>query len=236
MPPEQPTTAARPHPAPRPGGPDDRAGAAQARDAVRRAILDGEYLPGERLVEASLCERFGVSRFLVRTALQDLAAEGLVEVRRNRGAHVRKVSISEAVEITEVRMAVEGLVAGRAATLVTDDECSDLDEIGLLMQRAVTAGEFRRYSELNQRLHSAIRDIAAHRTANTIIETMHGQLVRHQYALSLLPGRPEASLPQHLRIIEAIRARNPQEAETAMREHIASIIEALRSLDGTRLA
>ena len=65
---------------------------------------------------------------------------------------------------------------------------------------------------------------------------MHGQLVRHQYALSLLPGRPDASLPQHLRIIEAIRARDPETAEAAMRAHIASVIEALRSLDGIGLA
>jgi DNA-binding FadR family transcriptional regulator len=59
---------------------------------------------------------------------------------------------------------------------------------------------------------------------------MRGQLVRHQFALSLLPGRPEVSLPQHLGIIEAIRARDPKAAELAMREHIASVIDALRGL------
>ena len=128
--------------------------AVRARDKLREAILHGEYLPGERLVEAQLCERLGVSRFNARTALQDLVAEGLVEIQRNKGAHVRKVSIDEAVEITEVRMVLEGLVAARAATLVTDEQASELDEIVLLMRRAVTAGEFRRYSDLNQRLHS----------------------------------------------------------------------------------
>src|SRR5690349_12905898 len=143
-----------------------------ARDELRNAILNGEYLPGERLVEAQLCERLGVSRFNVRAALQDLAADGLVKVERNKGAHVRKVSIEEAVEITEVRMVVEGLVAARAATLVTDEQASELDEMGLLMRRAVNAGEFRRYSDLNQRLHSLIRRIAGHRTADGIIETL----------------------------------------------------------------
>ena len=207
-----------------------------ARDVLRAAILDGEYLPGERLVEASLCVRLGVGRFAVRAALQDLVAEGLVEVRRNKGAHVRKISLAEAVEITEVRMVVEGLVAARAATRVTDDQASELDEIGLLMQRAVTAGEFRRYSDLNHRLHALIRDIAGHRTADTIIGTLRGQLVRRQFALSLLPGRPAQSLPQHQRIIDAIRARDPQRAEAAMREHIASVIEALRSLEEIGLA
>jgi DNA-binding GntR family transcriptional regulator len=197
---------------------------------LREAILRGEYLPGERLVEAQLCERLGASRFNVRAALQDLAGEGLVDVQRNRGAQVRKVSLDEAIEITEVRMVLEGLVAARAATRIGDEEASELDEIGLLMRRAVSAGEFRRYSDLNQRLHATVRRIAGHRAADGIIETLRGQLVRHQYMLSLLPGRPAISLPQHERIVAAIRSRDPVQAEAAMREHIASVIEALREM------
>jgi DNA-binding GntR family transcriptional regulator len=204
--------------------------AGKARDSLREAILRGEYLPGERLVEAQLCERLGTTRFNVRIALQDLAAEGLVEVQRNKGAQVRKVSLAEAIEITEVRMVLEGLVAARAAERVSDEDASELDEIGLLMRRAVSAGEFRRYSDLNQRLHGTIRRIAGHRAADRLIETLRGQLVRHQYMLSLLPGRPAISLPQHERIIAAIRARDPGQADAAMREHIASVIEALREM------
>lgn len=202
-----------------------------ARDGLREAILRGEYLPGERLVEAQLISRFAASRFTVRAALQDLAAEGLVRVERNRGAHVRKVSLAEAVEITEVRMVVEGLLAARAAERVGDEQAGELDEIGLLMRRAVEAGEHRRYSDLNQRLHALIREVAGHGTADRIVETLRGQLVRHQFMLSLLPGRPQASLPQHERIIAAIRDRDPKAAEAAMREHIASVIEALRAID-----
>jgi DNA-binding GntR family transcriptional regulator len=230
--PAQRNTASRP---PQPPAATATAGTA-ARDELRKAILDGIYLPGERLVEALLCEQFGASRFIIRAALADLAAEGLVEVRRNKGAHVRKISFDEAIEITEVRMALEGLVAARAATLVTDEQASELDEIALLMRRAVAAGEFRRYSDLNQRLHRLIQSIARHRTADRLIETMRAQLVRHQYTLSLLPGRPATSLPQHERIVEAIRARSPEAAEEAMRDHIASVIEALRTLEAVGLS
>lgn len=152
------------------------------------------------------------------------------------GADVRRIPLAEAVEITEARMALEGLVAARAAERVTDEQASELDEIGVLMRRAVTAGELRRYSELNERLHALIRSAARHRTADSLIATMRGQLVRHQYVPSLLPGRPAVSLSQHERIIEAIRARSPEAAEAAMRAHIASVIEALRSLDAIGLA
>jgi DNA-binding GntR family transcriptional regulator len=95
----------------------------------------------------------------------------------------------------------------------------------------VEAGEYRRYSDLNQRLHALIRAIADHRTADRIVATLRGQLVRHQFVLSLLPGRPQQSLPQHERVITAIRDGDPKAAESAMREHIASVIDALRSID-----
>jgi DNA-binding GntR family transcriptional regulator len=149
---------------------------------------------------------------------------------------VGKVSFEEAVEITEARMVLEGLVAARAAERVTDEEASELDEIGLLMRRAVAAGELRRYSELNERLHARIRAAARHRTADVLIATMHGQLVRHRFVLTLLPGRPAVSLPQHERIIEAVRARSPVDAERAMRAHIASVLDAIRSLDAVGLS
>ena len=205
--------------------------AAGALEALRRAILRGAYLPGERLVEAQLMERLAASRFTVRAALRELSAEGLVEMRRNRGAHVRKVSLVEAVEITEVRMVVEGLVAARAAERAGPGQAAELAEIGALMRRAVEAGEHRAYSDLNQRLHALIGRIAGHGTADRIVGTLRGQLVRHQFMLSLLPGRPQVSLPQHERIIAAIRDRDPAAAEAAMRDHIASVIDALRSID-----
>jgi len=76
--------------------------------AVRTAILQGEFAPGQRLIEADLCERFGTSRFVVRAALQELSAQGLVAFQRNRGARVREISLAEAIEITEVRKLLEG--------------------------------------------------------------------------------------------------------------------------------
>ena len=83
--------------------------------AIRDALLRGEYVPRQRLIEADLCEQFGAGRADVRSALRQLAVEGLVEIQRNRSARVREISFDEAVRITEVRMVVEGLIAARAA-------------------------------------------------------------------------------------------------------------------------
>jgi DNA-binding GntR family transcriptional regulator len=198
--------------------------------ALRAAILRGEFVPRQRLVEADLCERFGESRFIVRTVLQDLAAQGLVEFQRNRGARVREISLAEAIEITEVRKVLEGLAASRAAERVTPAEAVVLQNIVADMRAAVSRAELLRYSELNASLHAAIRDIAAHETSARLLRQLRDQTVRHQFSLSLLPGRPAVSLPQHEAIVAAVTARDPAAAGRAMQEHLQSVIGALVAL------
>jgi len=199
-------------------------------EALRAAILNGEYAPRQRLVEVDLCERFGTSRFILRSALQELAAQGLVEFQRNRGARVREVSIDEAIEITEVRVLLEGLLAARAAERVTKTEAAMLRNLVKDMRAAVAKSELLTYSDLNARLHSAIRDIAAHETAARLLRQLRDQTVRHQFSLSLVPGRPSVSLPQHEAIVAAITARKPDAAQQAMQEHLQSVIQAFQAL------
>ena len=120
---------------------------------IRTAIFEGDFSPNQRLVEADLSEEFNASRSAVRAALQDLANQGLVERIQNRGARVRAVSLDEAIEITEVRMAVEGICAAKAAQLVTGDDIKALIEIRDGMGNAVDAADVFTYSDLNQQLH-----------------------------------------------------------------------------------
>jgi DNA-binding GntR family transcriptional regulator len=103
------------------------------------------------------------------------------------------------------------------------------------MRIAVDKSELLTYSELNARLHAAIRDIGAHETASRLLRQLRDQTVRHQFSLSLVPGRPAVSLPQHEAIVAAIVAREPDAAEQAMRAHLHSVIEAFRALSAAAL-
>jgi DNA-binding GntR family transcriptional regulator len=203
--------------------------------ALRAAILAGEYAPRQRLVEIDLCERFGTSRFILRTALQELAAQGLVEFQRNRGARVRDVSLAEAIEITEVRILLEGHLAARAAERVTKSEAASLRKIVRDMRTAVQKSELLTYSDLNAALHGTIRDVASHETTARLLRQLRDQTVRHQFSLSLVPGRPTVSLPQHEAIVAAITARNPEDAQQAMHEHLQSVIQAFRALSAAAM-
>jgi DNA-binding GntR family transcriptional regulator len=204
-----------------------------AVEAMRNAIVQGEYAPRQRLIEAELCERFSTSRFIVRSALQELAAQGLVEFQRNRGARVREISLGEAIEITEVRQLLEGLQAARAAERVTRAESAALRGIVKDMRAAVAKSELLLYRDLNARLHASIRDIAAHETSARLLRQLRDQTVRHQFSLALVPGRPAVSLPQHEAIVVAVTAHDPSAAQRAMHEHLQSVIEAFQALSAT---
>jgi DNA-binding GntR family transcriptional regulator len=203
-------------------------------DELRAAILAGEFAAGQRLVEVDLCERFGCSRFAVRAAIPVLASEGLVDIQRHRGARVRIIPLEEAIEITEVRRLLEGLIAARAAQRATPAEIAELRQVIGEMREAVASAELMRYSDANARLHALVRKIGAHQTATGILERLRAQLVRHQFALALVPGRPAVSLAQHERIVGAIAAGDPKEAEAAMLDHITSVIESLNGLPAAR--
>lgn len=195
---------------------------------LRQAIAHGEMAPAQRLVENELAEQFGVTRASIRAALIDLEAQGLVERIRNRGSRVRVVTVEEAVAITECRMVLEGLCAAKAAVAASDEQLAELTDLGAAMEKAVADGEPVTYSDLNHRLHDRIQEISGQRTAVELLERLNAQLVRHRFQLALRPGRPQQSLNEHLAMIEAIRARDPQAAETAVRAHLAGVIEALR--------
>ncbi|WP_328936989.1 GntR family transcriptional regulator [Streptomyces tauricus] len=195
---------------------------------LRQAILQGEMAPAQRLVENELADQFGVTRASVRAALIELESEGLVERILNRGSRVRVVTVEEAVAITECRMVLEGLCAGKAAVEASDEQLDQLVALGEAMSKAVADGEPVTYSDLNHELHAHIRQFSGQQVAVGLLERLNAQLVRHRFQLALRPGRPQKSLSEHLAMIDAIRARDPEAAEEAVRSHLAGVIDALR--------
>lgn len=201
-------------------------------ERIRDAILRGDLVAGQRLVEADLCEELGASRGAIRSALVELAAEGLVERVANRGARVRVVPLEEAIEIYEVRRVVEALCAAKAAEHADEDDVVGLRDIGRAMQDAVAAGEVSTYRELNQALHGRIREISRQTTAANVLDRLRAQIVRQQFRLAATPGRPKVSLPEHLAIIDAICAHDVEGAERAMYAHLTSVMDAMRATQG----
>jgi DNA-binding GntR family transcriptional regulator len=205
---------------------------ADGYEDLRKAIVGGELLPGERLLEEDLSARLGLGRAAIRMALVRLEHDGLVQRERHRGATVRRVSESEAVEILEARAALEGLAARHAARNAGDAAVAELRGIVSEMQELRGRGDPLGVSNANARLHGLILDISRHQTAKRLSQTLSSQLVRFQYRTVLLPGRSEHSSAEHMEIVEAIAAHDPDAAEEAMRRHLSRVAEALRTQDG----
>jgi DNA-binding GntR family transcriptional regulator len=199
-------------------------------DVIRGAIVRGEYAPNQRLIEADLSDTFAASRATVRTALLELANEGLVERLPNKGSRVRAISLDEAIEILEVRIGVEGLCAAKTAASVTDDQIAEFRLLRQDMIDAVAEGDLVEYSRLNQLLDQRVRVLSRHATASEVLGRLHAQSVRHQFKLSSRPQRAKVSVLEHAAIIDAIVARDADAAERAVRDHLLSVIGALREL------
>jgi DNA-binding GntR family transcriptional regulator len=201
---------------------------APVADRLRDDILGGAFPPGERLIELQLAERYGVGRAAIRAVLVELDAEGLVQREANRGATVRRISVGEAVEITEARAALEGLIARLAAERATAGEQDELRDLIVRMTDAVEQDDKLSYSKLNRYLHDALRRIARHRVADDLVANLRNRAAHHQFRLALVPGRAAESLTQHAAIVEAVASGDGRAAEEAMRAHLASVVEVLR--------
>ncbi|HEY4027560.1 MAG TPA: GntR family transcriptional regulator [Candidatus Dormibacteraeota bacterium] len=196
---------------------------------LREAIVSGRFQPNERLVEADLERMLGAGRTTIRAALVRLDQEGLVQRSPNRGARVRLISDREALEIEQVRAALEQMVAREAAYRASARDLVDLRSELARMRAHVEHGDPLGYSELNASFHQRIWAIADNRVATALLATLKSQSIRFQYRTILQPGRPVRSLREHEAIVEALAAGDPDASEAMMRTHLAHVIETLRA-------
>lgn len=188
---------------------------------LRDDIYAGRLTPGDHLSEAFITGRTGVSRSPVREALRLLQAEGLVDSRRGRGAYVSfQLSAQEAQRIYHCRLEIEPFMTGLAAARATDADMRQFEEILARFTTAVDAhADGREISAIDSDFHSAIYD-ASHSALTVIFRSYWARL---QMQLStLVYGRetPARFYEEHVQILDAIRTRDTEAAESRMAAHI----------------
>jgi DNA-binding GntR family transcriptional regulator len=203
------------------------AGAAQAYEHLRTAIVENRYPPGHRLVEQTLAAEMGLSRTPVREALRTLQAEGLVVIERNRGAMVRPLSPTEVVDLYGLRIRLESYAVELATERSTEVELGSLVEAADAFGAAVHAADagttegVRRIHEGNRVIHDAIVDAARHwRLTAMLARTVDIPLVFQAFR-SFGPAELERSDTFHHLIAEAMCRRDGPRAAALMAEHIA---------------
>ena len=191
-----------------------------AYEAILEMILSKEFSPGDRLVESEIAERLNLSRTPVRNVMRQLVAEGLLEVKENKGCYIFKA-----------RAYMEGHASLEAASCRTEADILLLEEMIHKERAFYSEGKLKEYSEVNNAFHLSIARICK----NTYIEKFTRQLFWRSelyifhFDKFYTPASPKEllrnpdesiSCSQHLQIVNAIVAADGALAEGAMRSHI----------------
>lgn len=202
----------------------------RVQDVIRHDIIFGNLLPGTRITEAALAEKYGISRVPVREALRALEAEGFVNSRPYAGSTVSAIPVDDADDLFAVREALEAATARRAARRAAAqlaagaaggdwlEKRRELAGIIAAGDAAVEKGNVELLPELNIRFHLGIAELAGSSSLTALLRQIAGK-IEWLYA-SDLHSRGQRSWAEHRPVLAAIDAGNPAEAERLMTSHV----------------
>ena len=206
----------------------------EVADGLRLRIFDGVLAPGSFIDEVALCADLAISRTPLREALKVLAAEGLVRHEPRRGSFVSQVTEQDLDEIFPVIALLEGRCALEATRNATDADIAALETLHTSLQRHADAKRITDYYAVNFQIHEAIITLANNRWLAQSIADLRKILKLARLQQLHAPGRLEQSLSEHLAVFAAIKARDGEAADAAMRTHLLRQREALRELSRTQ--
>jgi GntR family transcriptional regulator, transcriptional repressor for pyruvate dehydrogenase complex len=210
------------------------------RDLIdREGLHAGDRLPGEM----DLVQQLGVSRPVLREAIGRLAGVGLLSVQRGRGTFVAArdhllncaailqsamaISPKDLLQFAEVRAAIECFAVRRAAELATPQ---DLDEIESLCWRMDSSGlDYLEAIRIDFQFHRKLVDLGGNELMRNIIGVVHEFVMAGMVHTTPNPRDRSWSRPLHAAILEAVRARDPDAAEAAMRTHMKAVFDRLQA-------
>ncbi len=191
---------------------------------LRALILERRILPGERIQVDRLAHSLGVSRTPVVNALKRLAQEHVVEWVLRRGVYVKRLTIRELARLFEVREVLEGLVARRAAMRITPEEVDQFTAAFKGFDSSPHGSALQRYLEQDQRFHLRLLELVDSQPLAHAMNAVNLMIFTFQIGLA----RPLVeTIPEHLAILAALRKRDPEASEKAMRLHLARSRERL---------
>jgi DNA-binding GntR family transcriptional regulator len=193
--------------------------------AITDAVARGELLPGQRLVEADLQQRFGAGRSSVREALQLLHSSGLVMIEANKGAAVRKLDARELQDLFAIREQLEGLAAQLAAHNMAQAKPTQRKLLSTLMQRmekAATQGDAQAYNLLNREFHQLLLTLSGNTQLQRLVAQLNLPILVQQFRGFMQPANQLASQAEHTCIAQAVLDGDGAAAQRLMQKHVRS--------------
>ncbi|ARJ06716.1 GntR family transcriptional regulator [Cnuibacter physcomitrellae] len=188
-------------------------------DSLRSSILGGELLPGERIRQEDLADRFGASRIPVREALRVLQADGLVTLVANSGAWVSRLTMAECIEAYQIRERVEPLLLRTSMPNLTETDVAALQTMADLMERDDSVDLFMR---TDREFHLATYAGAPPSMLSTFIRRLWNTTQHYRRAYSQLVRAPSIGVThmEHHLLVDCIRRQDADDAERVLVMHI----------------
>jgi DNA-binding GntR family transcriptional regulator len=212
----------------------ERVDTKRAYQRIREQITTLELAPGSVINDQQLAQKLDMGLAPVREALKLLAHENLVVITPRHGLYVADVNVPDLEQLSEMRLALEGLSARMAAQRATDDDIAVLE--ALRQEQASTPAEdSRRLFDVDHKFHQAIAQAAHNKYLAASLERLFGLSQRLWYLA--LPGQAKpglgflpSSVEKHLELVEAIKTGDADQAEHIMREHVREFYAQVRTI------
>jgi DNA-binding GntR family transcriptional regulator len=202
----------------------------QAYDYVKAQIMNLELKPGQYITDSQVADDLGISRTPVREALRRLEQEGLLINQARRGWKVYTLSLADIHDIFDIKQALEGMIARRAAECRDDHLRTALREAMERMRRAGDADDAEAWQEADSQLHQVLSVMGGNERASSIIQGLNDQWHRVRIGFVAMQGRIERSNPEHTAIVESVLAGDGEKAERLMRIHLDNVRQELERL------
>ena len=193
---------------------------------LQEFILSGEYIPGQRIREEELIEKYGVSRTPIREAFVSLEQEGLIEIKPHRGVFVSTFSPHEIIEILRIEGVMEGLAASLAAINITNQQIEAIEsDAKKAEERLIKQFRPEKFYQYDRDFHRSLVKGSGSPILIRMLEKQLAQIYLCRYYTITAPERFEHSIKEHHRIIDCIKQRNADDSEKAARKHMEGVIE-----------
>ncbi len=199
-------------------------------NTLREAILRGDLVPGERLMELQLAAKLGVSRTPIREAIRMLEQEGLAITIPRKGAIVAGMTEKDMQDVLEIREALEELSVQVACDKITDEEVAKLRENMENFETSLKSGDIKRMAEADVEFHDVIYQATDNPKLINMLNNLREQMYRYRVEYLKNPSNHEQLLREHEAIYRGIMAKDKDAVTEMIRKHISNQVDVVKNI------
>ncbi len=192
----------------------------RAYNAIKFRIITCRYRPGEVLSEAAISNELKIGRTPVHQAIHRLTTDGLVSIMPRKGIMVAPLGFDEVMEIINVRLVTECYCARLAAERASESELRELESILAASDKVLDKGDVQQMMLLDREFHDALARAAKNTVLADVLRNLHERSLRFWFISLRDPDHHRNVWAQHRIVVDALKTKDADAAEKAMREHI----------------